>query len=75
MGLQLIGPPGVGKTAILEGLATRIIAKEVPEVCRLYIGVPNPSILKANVIVSPTQTCPLYRPCRYHGWLWDPWRI
>ena len=27
---QLIGPSGVGKIAILEGLASKIVAKEVP---------------------------------------------
>jgi ATP-dependent Clp protease ATP-binding subunit ClpC len=47
----LIGEPGVGKTAIVEGLAQRVIAGEVPEVLRDKRIVE----LSVNSLVAGTQ--------------------
>lgn len=43
----LVGEPGVGKTAIIEGLATKIEAKEVPEVLlgKTILGVDLTSLI------------------------------
>jgi Cdc6-like AAA superfamily ATPase len=70
----LLGSPGVGKTAILEGLAQRIVNKEVPEV-----GLRSHALLVWK-LAEPDLFCPVtakqatayYRPGISLGWIWDP---
>src|SRR5207253_4652064 len=46
----LIGDPGVGKTAIVEGIAQRIVNDEVPETLagRRLIGVTSPGMVAGS---------------------------
>jgi len=43
----LIGEPGVGKTAIVEGLAQRIVAGDVPDSLKARLTIPLPPLLPA----------------------------
>ncbi len=36
-----VGDPGVGKTAIAEGLARKIVKNDVPEVLRVHASMPS----------------------------------
>ncbi|KAJ7289334.1 hypothetical protein C8J57DRAFT_1213683 [Mycena rebaudengoi] len=49
---KLIGPPGVGKTAILEGLASRIVRKEVSELTNFQLKHSQQSVPGNKPIVT-----------------------
>ncbi|GHV12736.1 ATP-dependent Clp protease ClpC [Fibrobacterales bacterium] len=46
----LVGEPGVGKTAVVEGLAQKIVAKEVPEILE------NKRLVSLNVVAMVAGT-------------------
>jgi len=67
----LIGEPGVGKTAIAEGLAQKIIANEIPETLRdkRVMTLDMGSVVAGTKQNTRNGNC-LYRACRCNG----PWR-
>ena len=72
---QLIGPPGVGKTAILEKLASWIVSKKVPEVGFLVQCPKYMVCLVLHFIVITDQMCSCNRPIINYGRVQNSWSI